>query len=231
MIDAIPSWDEQLVLDSINALGVKNADRLVLRGADCTMAKIRDAFASVRTQLLKKDRLIIYVNGHGMRDGSGAIRMVDGFLTSQSLSDLLADVSTPDCFVVIDSCFGGKFVRALRGENDAVVLASTDTKNVSYRRGLASFWNALGRSTSDRDRDGQVTVEEACWVAYSRMLARGERARQGNLKRAGNDPDRTELMAKQGYQTPQFAVLGDADPSVFAVPVSPRPTTQPASPR
>lgn len=219
--DAIPGGD-YLLRDRLARLGCRREDQVVLREEACTLARLQEELRTLRSTLRSHDRLIFYVNGHGQRQGAGAIQLADGYLTSQMLADCLADMPTGNSLVIIDSCFGGKFIRALRGTTDAVVIAGTDTQNVGFATALIPFWRSLVDPLCDVNGDGRVTVEEAFWRAYREMLAEGEQARQHWVGQS-EDPRLAEMCAEAGYATPQFAVLGEADPQIFAVAVEPPP--------
>jgi hypothetical protein len=218
LVDALPSDDEDLILGRITELGSGPRTRVILRGKDCTLKEFARAFSAFRLKVRSQDRFIVYINGHGARNGAGSIRIEDGEITSMSLRSLLTDLPTPHCLVIIDSCFGGKFIERLRG-CDAVILASTDDQDVAFCSSLRPFWEALAKPDADSDGDGQVTVKEAFWWAYRTMLRNGEMARQVGMERL---PDKYKIMLdKAGYVTPQLEALGEATEEDFAVAVTP----------
>jgi TPR repeat protein len=219
LVDAIPRDvdDEGLILDRITKLGADSETRVILRGKDCTLKEFARTFSAFRLKLRSQDRFIVYIHGHGAQNGAGSIRIEDGEITSMSLRSLLTDLPTSHCLVIIDSCFGGKFLDRLRG-CDAVILASTDDQDVSFSSGLRPFWEALGKPGADRDGDAQVTVKEAFWWAYRTMLRNGETARQVGMERL---PGEKALLDKAGYATPQLEAMGKASEDDFAITVTP----------
>lgn len=220
IIDAIPnSGDEQIIEQAIDKLGAE--DRVRIDGRHCTLEQIEKAFAVAGQDVHPEDKFILYINGHGAQNGSGAIAMANGFLTSQKLSELLSKMPTSRCLVVIDSCFGGKFIPALK-ENpncNAVVITTTDNRNLAYYSGFGRFWKALVQAKPGSPGQTRVTVQEAFWSSYTGMLADGEDARSRNLKRAQSPPEWT-MFVKEGYATPQLDIIGKARAEDFAVPVS-----------
>lgn len=216
-VDMIPSDEEHLIKHALTGLGADREARVVMGNRGATLARIRKAFASLREELGFEDRFIFYINGHGSRHGSGTIRVADGELTSQQLVDLVKDLPTPHVLIVIDSCFGGKFVSALR-DCDAIVIASTDDSNVGFKSGLRLFWEALLDPASDEDLDNKVTVEEAFWGAYRSMLAEAEKRRQRLLSHCPRARKRYENVS---HVTPQLDVFGEANADDFAIKVSP----------
>ena len=217
--DAIPGGD-YLVRGRLARLGCPWEEQIVLRHENCTLERLQDELAELRSTLHSHDRLVLYLRGHGASAGAGSIQLEHGHLTSQMLADCLAEMPTKSTLVIISSCYGGKFIRALRGTTDAVVITGTDTQNVGFSPALHPFWCCLTDSRCDVDRDGKVTIEEAFWHAYRAMLAEGERFRKYWVTQS-DDPGLADVCAKKGYATPQLAVLGEADPQVFAVTVEP----------
>jgi hypothetical protein len=215
-INALGGDDVSLIQERLTKLGGDSACSVKLLGADCTLKQINAAFMAARNDLQANDRFILYMRGHGARNGSGSIRMDDGEITSQNLAGLLSKLPNTHCLVIIDSCFAGKFIAPLRGCN-AVVVTASDDRNVSYRSGLTRFWEALGDPQADCDRNGVVTVNEAFWTAFRSMLNQTEAIRQKGL--AEGDPQSRTLLADSGFQTPQLEAVGEGDKNEFGVPV------------
>ncbi len=222
IVDALPGDStEPLVSSAMRKLGADQEHLLVLSGTKATLTAANKAFATVSDKIRPQDRVVIYLNGHGAENGAGSIQLAEGFLTALKLRSLLSWFSTPRRLVVIDSCFGGKFLEDLNGKVDAVVLASTDDGNVAFRGVLGFFWQALLASDSDLNGDGQVSVDEAFWRSYKRMLDEGEQQRQNALDK------RAKLLLEQdGFQSPQLEEYGKGDARDFAIKLPPPPTPQ-----
>lgn len=199
-------------------MGAQQEHQVCMYGEQATIKNIRDTLNTMLSEIRPSDRLLLYVAGHGMKEGAGAIRVHDGFLTSQMIADFVRGLRTTNNLVVIHSCFGGKFIKALRQEHaNAVVLTSTDQQNVGFQTVLKPFWSAWLKPDTDLDEDGRVTVTEAFTSAFSEMLKTGERGRQHNVEHGGEED--VVLMERSGYCTPQCEVLGKADEKVFFIPV------------
>jgi hypothetical protein len=218
-IDNVPSDDESLILDRLADLGAGAQTRVVIRGKDCTLAQIDKALNTVRNELKPQDRFILYINGHGSPYGSGSIQMADGEITSQRLKDHLRQLPTTHCLIVLDSCFAGKFLPALRDTCNATVITSTDDRNIGFCSSLTDFWKAMKNADFDGNDDGRVTVNEAFWSVYRDMLAQGEKARSQWLRGHWQCKYHSEMMANSGFATPQLEVVGKADGNDFAVTV------------
>jgi hypothetical protein len=221
IIDAIGGTDDALTRLSIRKLGGGGCRVVSLLGAECTMDSIEGQFYSLPERVGGRDKLILYINGHGPREGSGAIQMADGYITSQWLAGVLKSLPTPNKLVIIDSCFGGKFLEAFDQDIDAVALTATDNRNIAWGSGVVPLWTALRNPTSDElgNADGQVSINEAFFYAYRTMLKRGEAARQTRIAFEDNPEIREELVTA-GAMSPQLRVFGDADPTVFAVEIA-----------
>ena len=223
LIDMIADGDETLIDERIKQFGVQ--EPVWIREAQCKLQQIEEACSAAYAQVRSEDRFILYINGHGSPYGSGVIRMADGELTSQKLSNLLRRFPTSHCLVVIDSCFGGKFIDALSDSCNVVVITATDNRNVAFQNEMIPFWKALGDPASDTNSDGRISINEAFEAAFRKMLKKGEEARQQNLGRSV-DPQVIALMNTAGYATPQIEVLGTASKDDFSVPVPPKKPAQ-----
>lgn len=221
VIDAIPSKNDDLVLEGIERLGVGRTTRVYMEEEDCSLDEIRNALYAARRRLRADDKFVLYINGHGSRDGAGSIRVADGEITTQMLADQLAEMPTRHSLVVIDSCFGGKFIKALRdrGSCNAVVLTSTDDQNLAYNGALEPFWKALTNPAPDDDEDGNgvVTVDEAFWRTFRPMIEGAEETRQAALARHAEGCRHLKLLTDVGYATPQLEALGAATEEDFGV--------------
>lgn len=223
LIDCIPSDDERMIAGVLSRLGAVPETTVLLNGRGATLAAIEKAFYDLGGRIRKGDRFVVYLNGHGLRDGSGAIVVADGPLTAQKLRYLLSGAQTNRCFVVIDSCFGGKFISGLRGSCNAVVLASTDDRNVAFRSGLVPFWCAMASPESDWNGDGRLTIKEAYLQSYSEMLKKGEQTRR---RAASVMPPGQYMRGLAGVDSssPQLEALGEVDQDDFYVQTPPVPT-------
>jgi hypothetical protein len=221
IIDAIPRTNDAVIWHAVRNLGGRGCRVVSLLEAECTMDSIEEQFYSLPEQVGGRDKLILYINGHGAQEGSGVIQMADGYITSQWLSRVLKSLPTPHKLVIIDSCFGGKFLEAFDQDIDAVVLTATDNRNFAWGYGVVPLWTALRNPASDElgNADGQVSINEAFFYAYRTMLKRGEAARQTCIAFEDNPEIREELVTA-GAMSPQLRVFGDADPTVFAVEIA-----------
>lgn len=215
VIDLLPGTDDSVVPGAISTLGVPAQNILTLRESDATLAGIESALRKVNQQMTSRSQFIFYINGHGSENGAGSIEVADGFLTSQKLRYLLSELKSSKNLVIIDSCFGGKFIGALRGVCDATVMTATDDRNLAYRSGLWKVWPYLVRPEADLDQDGYVTIGEAFWKAYPEMLENLEKARTMNLERSNRT--RAAQFSTVGYATPQLEEIGKATPDEFKV--------------
>jgi len=231
LINNLHAGDESLIAEQVLKLGARNC--VWIEGQHCTLEQIDKAFRTARVELRADDKFILFVRGHGAENGSGCIKMANGELTSQRLTELLQELPTTHCLAVLDSCFAGKFISAFRaGSCNVVVITSSDNRNVSFRSGLAEFWRALDKPESDSNGDGRVTVDEAFWSAFRTMLEQAEQKRLAALAAPMNPnaPWETQLLAEHGFETPQLNVLGKADGQDFSIKLPPPKPTRPPQP-
>ncbi len=218
IIDMFTSLGQSQAYQIAARMGAQREHQVCMYGEQATRKNIRETLDTLRSEIRPSDRLLLYIAGHGAQEGAGAIRVHDGYVTSQTIADFVRDLKTPNTLVVIHSCFGGKFIKALRAEHvNAVVLTSTDQQNVGFQTVLRPFWSAWLKPDTDVDGDGRVSVAEAFTTAFAEMLKTGERGRQ-HIVNNGDDKD-VVLAEESGYCTPQYEVLGKANEDVFFMPV------------
>jgi hypothetical protein len=216
VVDMLGAADNLAFLGAIRQLGVES--KSVLRDHGCTLKRIADEFQKVRTLLKPEDRLIVLIAGHGSEYGDGVIQMADGKLTSQDVRRLVRDLPTHKCLLLLDSCFGGKFIDPLiRDDFNGIVITSTDDQNVGYRGVLHQFWPYLGSPQADSDCDGWTTVQDAFWTAYEQDLKTGETIRRQILNQG--DQRQREIGQRIGRATPQLKLMGDCPSDAFQVKV------------
>lgn len=222
-------------MERIAELGAKPQDRTVLRGLHATLPRIESAFDAIQASIRPDDKLIVYIGGHGDPLGAGSIHIRGGIITSQRIGDFLSSLPTRKTFVVINSCYGGKFIQSLRPRCEAVVLTCTDSANIGWQQGLEPFWRALGDAAADTNGDGRVTVLEAFVVAHGQMLEEADRARtRYMLLGPAPDPNMRRVLLEDALSTPQLASFGQAKEEDFWVPVEPetvKPSANPPPPK
>ena len=233
MIDAINHQETPLVIETVKQMGASDEDIVTLNGDKCTLQAIDEEFSDARLTLTEKDKFILYIKGHGSKYGSGSVRVAYGELSSQRVGDFLSRLPTPNTLVVIDSCYGGKFITALRGRVDAVMVTSSDNLNLAYSSTLEEFWKALNNSGFDWDGDKRVSVNEAFWGVYRSMAKQGEKVRARWLKKTETPTtkemaDYRKTIEESGFTTPQLAELGEPKATDFAVQL-PGPAVQTAA--
>ena len=226
-VDNLGIRDWWAVYKRLNEWGMSPDTCTSLSGEECTIEAIEKAFEDLASKMTTRDRYVIYLTGHGEQYGDGAMQMAGRMLTSQKLATLVSKVNSGTGMLVIESCFGGKFIERLRGSCDAVVLTSTDDSNLGFRSGLTPFWKAFDDPTADHDSDGRIDVEEAYCHAFRAMVAQGEA--QAFMARNSVRTPRSliPVLDSAGKPTPQLDYLGNAKPIDFA---SPRPKVSASRP-
>jgi hypothetical protein len=213
IVDVIADRDDDLVMRRISLFGPTADTQVALRGQECKLKDLELALDAIAEKVRALDRLVLYFNGEGSPHGAGSIRLADGEITSQKLNSFLSRLPTKQVLLIIDSGYGAKFIEALDARN-VVVLTSTDQQDAAFTGGLHAFWEALAQADADTDADGKVTVSEAFWHAYRKMLEENERKRQSALIRW---PEKALDLDDSGYAAPQLEALGLANEDDFAV--------------
>ena len=108
--------------------------------------------------------------GHGTFDGKDARFNLRGpDVSNAELADWLQPFRRP--LVVVDcSSASAPFLRSLSGTNRVVITATRSGNELNFSRFGEQFAEALGKPTSDLDKDGQVSLLEAFLMA-SRHVA------------------------------------------------------------
>ncbi len=217
IIDMIPSRSEPRMVDCFEKMGVAKSNQFILRHKQGSLETIRRAFSLLREGIREQDKFIFYINGHGSKYGSGSIKVYDGEFTSQMLGEYLSRLPAKNNLLIIDSCYGGKFITALRDKCDAVVLASTDRDNIAFNSALDSLWPEMERAENDQNGDGKIAINEAFWSVYRKMLKSGEDARISLLLQNYGDKRMRETILNDGLASPQLETLGEAEEDQFAI--------------
>lgn len=195
----------------LTALGVKGQNCAVLRGKDCTVAGIEQAFFNAGVALWPQDRFIFYMNYRGALDSTGTLRLSDGVLAGTTIARLLNGVPTSRITALIEAENGVDLLRDLRGNCDAVAVTCPDLPEVNFDRGLTDLWEALRDSDSDSNKDGRITLEEAFEAEYEPLKSRLLTARERLYERGIRMSDATPLLEE----------MGAADKTDFWVPTPP----------
>jgi hypothetical protein len=161
----------------------------VTKLVDKGLWEVRRSIARVCAAARKDDTLLLYYSGNSLQDKEGALVLpvVDSHpdqlaATSIEADFLLGQMRTSACrrfVVLIDGCNSGAFFRNSRGIPDgliAITACAANEVSLDTTDGGAftqSFLRALTDPKADKDRDGNITVEEAYDFICEDMRARG----------------------------------------------------------
>lgn len=134
----------------------------VLAGEGATRANVTAVLKQFATRLTKEDRLILYLIGHGSHDGYEYKFNIPGQdLSGTELRTLLDAIKSESQLVVATGSSSGALQETLKKDSRVVVTAtrSGNERNATQFGGM--FAEALGDATTDTDKNGRITAQEA----------------------------------------------------------------------
>jgi hypothetical protein len=155
-------WSQKVATASATVTGdAKQVTRLA--GPEARLKAVQDAFQSAAENLKAGDQFVLVLMGHGSHDGSEYRYMLWGNdITGTDLAALLDKIpSTVQQLVINGTSASGAIVEKWTRPHRVVITA---TKSAGERNApkFAGFWaEALGSDEADRDKDGNLTAQEA----------------------------------------------------------------------
>jgi hypothetical protein len=121
-----------------------------------------------RASIASREPLWIVLIGHGTYDGRAARFNLRGpDVTASEIAELLAGSPRP---IVLINCTSSSapFINAISGANRTIVTATKGGGQVQFARFGDALSAAISGSEADLDKDGQVSLLEACVLATHR---------------------------------------------------------------
>lgn len=164
-------WSEQVAHTSLSVAG-EPARVKRLAGNDARREKIRAEIGSAAEALQPGDHFVLVLLGHGSFDGTDYRFMIPGDdITGNELVALMERFAKGVTQLVVDATStSGAIVDKLAGPQRVVIAA---TKNGGERNAtrFGGYWaEALGSSDADKDKDGNVTAQEAFEFANRKVV-------------------------------------------------------------
>lgn len=155
-------WSEQVAKASLSVAGDEARVRH-LAGNDARIEKIRAALQAAAGAMESGDHFVLVLLGHGSFDGTEHRIMIPGDdITGSELLKLLDRFPEGVTQLVVDATStSGAIVDKLAGPR-RVVIAATRSGGERQATRFGGYWaEALGSSDADKDKDGNVTAQEA----------------------------------------------------------------------
>jgi len=164
-------WSEQVAHTSLSVAGDATRVRR-LAGSDAQRDKIRTELRAAAKALQSGDHFVLVLLGHGSFDGTDYRFMIPGDdITGTELQTLLDGFAKGVTQLVVDATStSGAIVDKLAGPQ-RVVIAATKSGGERNATRFGEFWaEALGSSEADKDKDGNVTAQEAFDFANRKVV-------------------------------------------------------------
>jgi hypothetical protein len=155
-------WTEQMTKASVSVTGDAALVRGLVGEKDADRAKIEAALRAAAQGARGGDRFVLVLLGHGSFDGSDyRFNNWGDDLTGAEFKALLEKFPEGVTqLVVAATSASGALVDALSGPRRLVIAASKSGERNAVR--FTGYWaEALGSSDADKDKDGNVTAQEA----------------------------------------------------------------------
>lgn len=134
----------------------------VLAGEGATRANVTAMLKQFATTLTKEDRLILYLIGHGSHDGYEYKFNIPGQdLSGTELRTLLDAIKSESQLVVATGSSSGALQETLKKETRVVVTATRSGNERNATQFSSMFAEALGDASTDTDKNGRITAQEA----------------------------------------------------------------------
>lgn len=164
-------WSEQVAHTSLTVAG--DATRVQrLAGNDARRENIRSELRAAAEKLQPGDHFVLVLLGHGSFDGNDYRFMIPGDdITGSELLTLLDRFTKGVTQLVVDATStSGAIVDKLAGPQ-RVVIAATKSGGERNATRFGEYWaEALGSSEADKDKDGNVTAQEAFDFANRKVV-------------------------------------------------------------
>jgi hypothetical protein len=164
-------WSDQVAHTSLSVAG--DAARVQrLAGNDARREKITSAIRAAADKLQSGDHFVLVLLGHGSFDGNDYRFMIPGDdITGTDIQKLMDGFTKGVTQLVVDATStSGAIVDKLAGPQ-RVVIAATKTGGERQATRFGEYWaEALGSGEADKDKDGNVTAQEAYDFANRKVI-------------------------------------------------------------
>ena len=153
--------------------GWHSASRVVLlteTGEDAdgvsSVEGIRKALWEIAGQVTERDDVFVYLIGHGsFRQGVAKVNVPGPDLSAEDLSGLLRTVRARRVVVIQGTSASAPFINALSGRGRIICTSTRSAEERNATQFMGFFVQALEDGSADRNRDGRISVLEACQQA------------------------------------------------------------------
>lgn len=187
-------WSQAVARTSLSVAGDEARVRL-LAGNEARRDRITAALRAAAGALEEGDHFVMVLLGHGSYDGTEYRFMIPGDdITGSDLVGLLNGFKKGVTQLIVPATStSGALVDKLAGPQ-RVVIAATKTGGERQATRFGGFWaEALGSSDADKDKDGNLTAQEAFDFA-NRKVAESFKSDAAivteHARIAGSDPSR-----------------------------------------
>jgi hypothetical protein len=155
-------WSEKVAKASATVTGdAKRVTRLA--GPDAKLSAVQDALRTAAETLRAGDQFVLVLMGHGSYDGSEYRYMLWGNdITGTDLGALLDKIPASVQQLVINGTSASGAIVEKWARPHRVVITATKSAGERNAPKFAGFWaDALASNEADRDKDGNLTAQEA----------------------------------------------------------------------
>jgi hypothetical protein len=164
-------WSDQVAHTSLSVAGdAARVERLA--GNDARREKITAAIRAATDKLQSGDHFVLVLVGHGSFDGNDYRFMIPGDdITGNDIQKLMDGFTKGVSQLVVDATStSGAIVDKLAGPQ-RVVIAATKSGGERQATRFGEYWaEALGSGEADKDKDGNVTAQEAFDFANRKVV-------------------------------------------------------------
>lgn len=131
-----------------------------------TLESLRAGFAELAQRVGPETDVFVYLIGHGShRAGVSKLNLPGPDLSAEELKAWLDALPVERCAVIQAASASAGFINVLSGPGRIVCTATKDVEERNATAFMGAFVEALEDDSADLDRDGRISVLEACTQA------------------------------------------------------------------
>lgn len=206
--------EEQQALHKASESLTSSNSIVTLSGEAATKERITGELKALAKSLKADDRLVVYLVGHGSYDGYEYKFNIPGpDITATELGKLLDALPAKNQLIVATGSASGALADALKKDSRVVITATRSGSERNVTHFGIDFAEALRNASTDTDKNGRITAQEAFDAA-----SRGVKDYFEKAKRLASEHPRLEGDLAARFTVAQLGSSGTAAPASSANP-------------
>ncbi len=155
-------WQQRLEQVLVVQMGHAPDDVHTLAGPDSLRA-IEGVFARLKSELRADDVLFVWLIGHGsFRNGMAKLNIPGPDLSADTLDLLLRSLAPEQIVLIHTASLSSAFIHVLSAEGRIICTSTQSSEERNAAFFMEHLLTALEGASADQNRDGRISVLEAC---------------------------------------------------------------------